>query len=243
MSQKRQSDVGRHKKLIEHRANSSNVAESNSGVVEKIGSEEPQEVRERILDVATHLFIDNGYKGTSVRDIAAKSETNVAMVNYYFRSKYNLFEMVFEKTLNAVWGKILISFHEDKDVLTFIRDWIDTYYEVLIEYPKLPIFLLNEVSVNPERLTNNIRGLQPKELFVMLSRRIEDEAKQGNIRYIPPLDLMLNVMSMCIFPFIMRNLAQHVAGVSNTVYEEMVKEHRKHVIDFTMNALKPDRDR
>lgn len=219
--------------------------EKNSAVerVEEIVGkceEEPQEVRERILEVAKQLFIENGYKGTSVRDIASESGTNVAMVNYYFRSKYNLFELVFEQTLEMLWFKLLKATDEKKDFMTFIEDWIEVYFEVLTKYPKLPTFLLNEVTINPKQLTERIKQREPYELYLKLSNKIEQEAARGEIRYVPPLDLILNVISMCVFPFILRNFAQPIAGVTNEEYGAMLEEHRKHVISFTMNALKPN---
>ncbi|MEO6820386.1 MAG: TetR family transcriptional regulator [Ginsengibacter sp.] len=52
--------------------------------------------KELILQSALALFSANGYKGTSVRDIASAAEVNVALINYYFNSKEGLFEKVIE---------------------------------------------------------------------------------------------------------------------------------------------------
>lgn len=49
---------------------------------------------ERILGVATGLFAERGFDGVSVREIAARSGLNVAMVHYYFGTKRNLYEEV-----------------------------------------------------------------------------------------------------------------------------------------------------
>ena len=52
--------------------------------------------REYIMITALKLFAEKGFEGTSIRDLAAKAEVNVAMVNYYFGSKEKLFEAMVE---------------------------------------------------------------------------------------------------------------------------------------------------
>jgi AcrR family transcriptional regulator len=48
--------------------------------------------KEHIINNAVELFAEKGFEGTSIRDLAARAEVNVAMVNYYFGSKEKLFE-------------------------------------------------------------------------------------------------------------------------------------------------------
>jgi AcrR family transcriptional regulator len=45
-----------------------------------------------ILQVAEQLFAEEGFDGTSVRDIAKKANINVAMISYYFGSKEKMLE-------------------------------------------------------------------------------------------------------------------------------------------------------
>ena len=45
-----------------------------------------------ILNVAERLFAEEGFDGTSVRDIAKNANVNVAMISYYFGSKEKLLD-------------------------------------------------------------------------------------------------------------------------------------------------------
>lgn len=56
-------------------------------------------VQERLLDTAEELFCEHGYKGTSIRDIAADAGCNIASVNYYFGGKNNLYIEVWRRHL------------------------------------------------------------------------------------------------------------------------------------------------
>ena len=60
--------------------------------------------KETIINSAIKLFSTNGFEGTSVREIAADAEVNVAMINYYFVSKEKLFESVVEYKASVLKG-------------------------------------------------------------------------------------------------------------------------------------------
>jgi len=197
------------------------------------------DVKERILLVARDLFIQNGYNSTSIRDIASASGTNVAMVNYYYHSKYNLFEIIFDEALGVLMKRVFSIVSSDKSFFELVGLWIDSYYETLIEYPQIPIFILNEINQNPERLTERVRQHEPFQIFVKLSERVDKEVRMGNIRSIPPLDLILNVLSLCIFPFVFGRMAIRVADKTQDEYDKMLNEHKTYVKDFVIAHLSP----
>lgn len=196
------------------------------------------DVKERILLVARDLFIQNGYDSTSIRDIAAASGTNVAMVSYYYHSKYNLFEIIFDEALNVLMKRVFTIISSDEPFFDLVGMWIDSYYETLIEYPQIPIFILNEINQNPDRLTERVRQYEPNQIFLKLSERVEREVESGTIRPIPPLDLILNVLSLCIFPFVFGRMAIRVAGKTQDEYDKVLNEHKTYVKEFVISALK-----
>ena len=202
-------------------------------------NEDSSEVRMRILKEAQTLFMENGYKGTSVRDIAKASGTNVAMVNYYFQSKYNLFEIIFEDALDIFTKRIFDTITSDLPFFELIEMWIHTYYELLFQYPQIGAFILNEVSLNPEGLTQRIKRRNPYNSFSKVEERIEEEVRKGTIRETPAADFLLNMLSMCMFPFMFGNLAMTLMEIPSSIYNELIANHEKYVIEFTINALKP----
>lgn len=198
------------------------------------------EVKKRIQKEAKVLFIKNGYNGTSVRDIAKASDTNVAMVNYYFKSKYNLFEIIFEEAMEILTQKIFLTLGSDMPFFELIETWIHTYYEILFEYPQIPMFILNEVSLNPERLTTRIKSKNPFQAFEQIAKRIENETAKGTIIETPSADFLLNIISLSLFPFMFGELAMALMDVSREKYSELIDNHKKYVVEFTINALQPN---
>lgn len=202
-------------------------------------NEDCSEVKERILKEANNLFITNGFKGTSVRDIAKASDTNVAMVNYYFQSKYKLFEIIFENALDVLTKRIFETITSDLPFFELIETWIHTYYEILFEYPQIAAFILNEVTLNPEALTQRIKNRKPYNFFNKIEKRIQQEVEKGTIRKTPAADFLLNILSMCMYPFMFGNMAMTLMDIPRETYNILIANHEKYVIQFTINALKP----
>lgn len=212
----------------------------NNRLEQMFNTEDSHIVKKRILREAQDLFIKNGYKGTSVRDIAKASETNVAMVNYYFQSKYNLFEIIFEDALDILAKRIFDTIHSDMPFFELIETWIHTYYELLFEYPQIAAFILNEVSLNPEGLTQRIKNKNPYSSFSKIEGRILEEVRKGTIRETPAADFLLNILSLCMFPFIFGNMATTLLEIPRNMYDNLIENHEKYVIEFVINSLRPN---
>lgn len=214
----------------------------NNCLERMFNNEDSSEVKARILKEAKELFIKNGYKGTSVRDIAKASNTNVAMVNYYFKSKYNLFEIIFEEALDVLTDRIFLTISSDRPFLELVEEWIHTYYAILFEYPQIAAFILNDISLNPEGLTQRIKKRNPHGSFYKIEERIEEEVKNGTIRETPAADFLLNILSMCMFPFMFGNMAMTLMNIPYSTYSQLITNHEKYVVDFVINALKPSQE-
>ncbi|WP_402720995.1 CerR family C-terminal domain-containing protein [Janthinobacterium rivuli] len=63
---------------------------------DKGNERESEPARTRILQAAVQLFADEGYKLASVRRICEAAHVNVAMVNYYFHGKEELYLAAFD---------------------------------------------------------------------------------------------------------------------------------------------------
>lgn len=197
------------------------------------------DVKDRILNVARELFIAKGYERTSIRDIAEASGANVAHIKYYYNSKANLFEIIFDEAFEVLVKRVFSTINSDKPFFEMIEGWIDTYYEILPEYPQIPIFILNEINHSPDVLVEKIIKKNPQLIFDRLSVRMEEEVAKGTVRNIPVVDLGLNILSLCLFPFIFKGFAMKVASKTRSEYNAMLRMHKQHVVDFVRNALRP----
>jgi AcrR family transcriptional regulator len=63
-------------------------------------------VEQEIIEAARKVFIAKGYGLAKMRDIAAEAKINIAMLHYYFRSKENLFNIIFEDIYHIIYNNI-----------------------------------------------------------------------------------------------------------------------------------------
>jgi AcrR family transcriptional regulator len=195
------------------------------------------EGQRKIIEIARELFVKKGFKGTTVRDIAAESGVNVAMVNYYFRSKEKLFDAIFEEAFSILSEKIFSLLDSDLPFFEMLRNWIYSYYDTLLQYPYLPLFVMRELSINPNRLSNCFYK-DPYTLYVKLTKLLEAEEAKGTIRPVPIPDFLLNIISLSIFPFAAKPIVNQFLNISELQYMELVDKHREYVVDFVIRAIK-----
>ena len=138
--------------------------------------------REHILVVAEELFGENGFDGTSVRDIAHKAGVNLAMISYYFGSKEKLLEALIEfrasysigilEELNkdeslSPWEKIdrLVEFYVDK-ILSNLRFHNIMYREATnVRSEEIRDRIISIKLRNLEQINKIIQDGQQKKLF------------------------------------------------------------------------------
>ena len=196
------------------------------------------DVKERIKQSATELFLKNGYKGTSVRDIAAFSKTNPAMVNYYFGSKYDLFEEIFEESFELLISRLYQVIESDIPFFDMVERWVDVYYDTLLENPHIPAFLFNEINQNPERLSERLIKRNPGHIVQRFTAGIEAEIKSGRVIDMPATDVLLNIASTIVFPFIFGVITVSLSALDRDDYKRVLSEHRKWVVTFITNTLR-----
>lgn len=196
------------------------------------------DVRGKIIDVSRELFIKNGFRGTTVRDIAAAADVSVAMVNYYFQSKHKLFETIFEESFDMLTSRVFEAIDSDLPFFDMLRKWVYSYYDVMAELPSLPAFVLTEITRNPDMLEERLRLENPYQVYAKLAIRINEEVKNGVIRDISLPDFLLNILSLSIFPFVLGPVAVSFLNFSRKEYEGMLESHKEDVVEFIINAIK-----
>lgn len=191
---------------------------------------------DRIKAAARKVFHQKGYAGTRTRDIAEEAGINHAMLNYYFRSKEKLFEIVMTETMAYFFqGVGTILNDESTSLEEKIERVVANYINLLLEEPELPTFMFNEVRANPESFVVNTPILQALEHSV-LARQYAEAVAQGRITEPNLMHTVLNVISLVIFPFIAQPIFTALSRTDKEAYKALMLQ-RKTLIPQWIKAI------
>ncbi|MDZ7776295.1 MAG: helix-turn-helix domain-containing protein [Bacteroidales bacterium] len=190
-----------------------------------------------IMDAAKTVFICKGMDGARMQEIADEAGINKALLHYYFRTKQKLFNAVFTKVLAGTFEDMKEIFYGEISVEEAIKKFSDVYIDTLIINPYIPEFIIHELNKNAEWLKIHVEEILPDT--APLIRTIEKEMDKGKIKTMDPVQLLLNTVSLCIFPFVGRPIVTQVLfrGDQEAFYETM-ERRKKDVSEFISNAIR-----
>lgn len=190
---------------------------------------------QKIKEAARKVFLQKGFAAARTRDIAEEAGINLALLNYYFRSKEKLFNQIMEESLQMLFSTIFpMLSNPDISLRDKIPFFVDQYTTVLISNPELPTFILTEIRNNPDHLMNIMGGGKAMNLSVLQSQ-IEEGITKGEVIHISPWNFLLNIVSLVVFPFVARPMVKRLGGKSDTQFEALVSERKASIIEMLIN--------
>lgn len=199
---------------------------------------ETLDTEQKILVAAKEVFIKKSYAGARMQEIADLAGMNKGLLHYYFRSKEKLFQRVFDEMLGQFVPKLNIIFESDLPLFEKIECFVNDYIDVLIANPYLPSFVLHELNQNPDAFVDKVLNSKNKPNPIKLMMQIQLEVQLGKIRPTEPMQLVLNMMSMCVFPFLGKPIFQRILNISHEDYLTLMELRKKEISTFIIASLK-----
>lgn len=185
----------------------------------------------KIKEAARKVFLKKGYSATRTRDIAEEAGINLALLNYYFRSKEKLFHQVMQEKMQQFFG-VLLSIINDPDTKleTKIELIVSNYIDVLTENPELPLFVLSEMKGHADAI-KKILPLQKINDQISFIRQLKEKRPDLN-----PIHFLMNILGMTIFPFVAKPAFSMIAATTKSELDSVLKE-RKKLIPIWVKAM------
>lgn len=193
---------------------------------------------QKILDAAKEVFVRKGADGARMQEIADEAGINKALLHYYFRSKEKLFEAVFIDAFRDFFPKAAGLLNSPLPILEKLPVFVNEYINVLRKNPHIPIFILHELSRDPDHMIKLVlsTGIKPS----LILEQMKTEAQSGLIRYYPAEQLLVNILAMIIFPFAGRPIITGlIFNNESEKFDSFLNERAESVNAFIINALKP----
>ena len=200
--------------------------------------EQNRTTEEKIMAAAKKVFLTKGMVGARMQDIADEAGINKALLHYYFRDKDKLFEVVFLQEAQKFFPKINMIFQSDLPLFEKIEKFVNEYIDEMLENPYLPWFVMNEINRNPDKFLYKVWGKDNLPKPGKFLEQIEKEIKKGKIRRINPLHLLMNLLSMTIFPFCAKPMIIRNHRLSEKQFSEIMEQRRKEIPKFIIDSIK-----
>lgn len=195
-----------------------------------------------IFDAAKKVFTEKGFDGTRMQEISEKAGINKALLHYYYRSKEKLFNAIFNNVFSKFVPNLINILESDKPLFEKIEFFVEHYIDFIIKNPHVPSFVLHEINRHPQRLVEiigNKTGLIKNNAFSKFADIIKKEVENGNIEPIDPEQLIVNIIGLCIFPFVARPILSGIIFNNDKKrYAEFLELRKKEVAKFIINSIR-----
>lgn len=196
----------------------------------------------RIREVAQELFFKQGYAATSTTQIAKEVGCTQALVHYYYRTKENLFRQIFLEQIEAALNVISRSLASEQSFEDFLRSAISLYFDTLMQNPRLPYFVLEELVSNPERRKylreHFVKKPSYAMLYMQLDARVKAEQQAGRLAKIDAFDIMMSVASLTVFTFISLPMYQDLLSRTDEQVREFVHHRKEEVTRMVLQGVR-----
>jgi AcrR family transcriptional regulator len=186
---------------------------------------EGDSTEKKIKDAARVIFTKKGFLATTIRDIAAEADINVASVNYYFRSKEKLFESIMDEAIKKLFNKIEPVLNDEATTLVQkIEICADYYIDQVLEDPDFPFFIVSEMMGGSTKLPliSNLKSL----INSHFAKQLQALQIEGKVNF-HPLHLLWNISGMIIFPFLTRPQMLQSGYFNTDEFHELIQERKK----------------
>jgi TetR/AcrR family transcriptional regulator len=192
---------------------------------------------EKIFNAARIVFQRKGFAGARMQEIADEAGINKAMLHYCFKNKQLLFEAVFMNAFSQLAPQINSIFYSQEMLFDKIRKFTYSYISFVIENPYLPQFIIQEMNNNPEFVMSFLNNENRPNPAVLISQ-IEKEIADGIIKPIHPKQLLLNIISLTVFPFAAQMMVKGMIQISDAEFDFMMEERKTSIAEQIINSIK-----
>lgn len=194
--------------------------------------------KEQIVNAAIGLFAEQGFEGSSIRELAARANVNVAMINYYFGTKEKLFEYIVAEKASYTRG-LLDKIVTDKSLseIEKMDEIVNWYVHRLIDNRLLHRVIFQELMLNTreplqDAIVNNL--FSNSKLIIAV---IESGIKKGIFKKVDPPMVVASIVGTVNQILLSSKMCNKLLGRDNSYipYEDSkfikrVNEHLQQMI-------------
>ncbi|WP_278377596.1 TetR/AcrR family transcriptional regulator [Chryseobacterium arthrosphaerae] len=185
------------------------------------------QTQELIKETAKNLFFVKGKFDATTQEIADEAGVNRTLINYYFRSRDKLIQIIFDEAQRVEQEKSKIIQNADLPFKEKISKFIEGNLATSLQYPYLETYIVSQINKG----TCHQREIE-EDILNQIYNDIEKEMELGNIEKMAPVQFILNMVSLLVFPSAIRPLFMENLMISDEDYDKIISERKEIIINI-----------
>jgi AcrR family transcriptional regulator len=188
--------------------------------------------QDRIKEAAFKLFINQGYHGTSMRQIAEAANLTPASIYNHYQNKEQIFRQVL--LAHHPYHQILpiLESADGEDAESILRGVANRVYKVIRKQKGLlHIMFIELVEFEGKHFGEIFRSMSPR-IFAFLGKL---KSKKGQLRKIPETNIMLTMIGLVMSQWILE------AMFLKSIRLPFSDKHFEHALDIYMHGILADK--
>lgn len=199
--------------------------------------------REKIKAAALEIFMERGYDGARMQEIADRAGANKAMIHYYFSSKDALFEAIIRETFEELFQLFDdVGQFELEDPHELIAKIVHTHFHFIAAHPNLPRILVRELNSNnpiaEQVLIELVEQFGTSRLAKMVSLIMRGIAAR-KLRAVDPKQTLWNIVALNIFYFVFKPFIRAAWPEDVSDESQLLQQREQAIIDLLLHGLLP----
>jgi AcrR family transcriptional regulator len=178
---------------------------------------------QRIKETAKRIFFAEGRLHATTQDIADAAEVNRAALHYYFRSRDQLIDTVFQEAMQSLSQRLASAMESPKPFREKIEELIDVFLADMIAYPYQETFMVTQLNTVGHQLIEHIQ-INPTNAFLA---EVEREMEMETLEKMNPIHFLMNLFSLLSYPLIMAPLYRQFFNLSEPAFKTLMDERKE----------------
>lgn len=191
--------------------------------------------RDRILAIASEVFYQKGLSGARMQEIADQAGINKALLHYYFKTKEQLFDTVFQRALGEFLGGIGRVLNGEAPLRAKIESYVVFTTTTLAETPALAAFIMHELQRHPERLSKqfgNGHAIDFEQFRQQLAAVGPQFQTPGAAEH-----FFANMVALCVYPVLAAPLLAPLMHQTGPQYRRFLRARAAHTTQLLLRQL------
>lgn len=197
-----------------------------------------EETRANILEVAAREFADKGLAGARIDEIAEKTNSSKRMIYYYFGGKDELYRAVLERSYTSIREREAAENFEAMPAIEALKAHVAHTFDYHVAHPEFVRLVMNE-NIHRAAHLAQVPGIKDRNeaVIAQLQAIVEKGVAEGTFRRgLDPVDLHMTISALSFYHVSNRytfslNFGRDIGAPA------AVAQRREQVVDIVLRSI------